>query len=194
MPTLFLRGEPIGTIKGVLFDKDGTISNSEVHLLNLAKLRVQEAARLLTNQGASLDEVNNLRKLLSTAYGLTNQGISPNGTIAIGSRENNIISTATVLSLLGENWPKALEFSIKIFQLVDEIDLGESQGAEQRFLIPGVRRLLQSLHKEKVTCALISNDSRPSIQSFLSKNNLQGLFFKFFRFWNQRFNILDSKA
>ena len=61
MPTLFLRGDPIGIIKGVLFDKDGTLSNSEEHLLHLAKLRVQEASRLLTNQGASLNEINHLR-------------------------------------------------------------------------------------------------------------------------------------
>ena len=42
MPQLLLRGNPIGEIKGVLFDKDGTLSNSENHLRNIAELRVAE--------------------------------------------------------------------------------------------------------------------------------------------------------
>ena len=107
MPSLFLRGQPIGTIQGVLFDKDGTLSNSERHLFNIAKLRVQEACRIHINSGASTEAVQKLKDLLSIAYGLTNEGINPHGTIAIGSRENNKISTATIFCLLGESWSKA---------------------------------------------------------------------------------------
>ena len=108
MPTLLLRGKPIGTVQGVLFDKDGTLSNSESHLESLAELRIQQASELLKKQGANSNVLERLEELLSSAYGLTNDGISPNGTIAIASRDNNIISTATVLCLLGETWPKAL--------------------------------------------------------------------------------------
>tara|TARA_A100001037_G_scaffold41417_1_gene32515 strand:+ start:179 stop:994 length:816 start_codon:yes stop_codon:yes gene_type:complete len=176
MPTLFLGEKPIGSIEGVLFDKDGTLSNSEEHLLNLAKLRVQKATSLIGKQGKSLNELNRLKQLLSAAYGLTNEGINPHGIIAIGSRENNLISTATVLCLIGETWPNALELSNKIFQLADSADDSITYNKEKRSLIPGALKILQSLQKENVICALISNDSQIGIQNFLSKNNLSDFF------------------
>ena len=39
MANLLLKGFPIGSVDGVLFDKDGTLSHSEPHLLDLAKQR-----------------------------------------------------------------------------------------------------------------------------------------------------------
>ena len=176
MPTLLLREHPIGKVKGVLFDKDGTLSNSESHLLKLAKSRIQIASQLLTQQGASGNEVQQLEELLSKAYGLTNAGISPNGTIAIGSRSNNLISTATVICLMGKTWPQGLELSTQIFKLVDDLEEGDNGKEGQRSLLPGVREALQRLREADVTCALISNDSQAGIQSFLSSNNIQSLF------------------
>ena len=46
MAQLLLEGHPIGTIQGVLFDKDGTLSHSEPHLLNLAERRISAAVDL----------------------------------------------------------------------------------------------------------------------------------------------------
>ncbi len=169
-----LRGEPIGTVQGILFDKDGTLSNSESHLFNLAQLRVREASRILKSQGATSKSIKKLEKFLSIAYGMTNDGIDPHGTIAIGSRENNKISTATIFCLLGEKWPKALELSNIVFEIVDNLDNSFNKQSEQRKLLPGVRQTLENLQSANITCALISNDSRAGIQSFLSKNNLRG--------------------
>ncbi|WP_320668246.1 HAD-IA family hydrolase [Prochlorococcus sp. MIT 1307] len=179
MPTILLRGEPIGTIKGVLFDKDGTLSNSEEHLLKLAELRVQTASQLLKEKGASSKAIKNLQELLPKAYGLNEQGISPNGTTAIASRAHNLLSTATVLCLIGETWPKALELSNKVFRLVDLLDEKISNKSIPRTLLPGVRITLQNLREANITCALISNDSGSGIQSFLSKHNLKSLFNNF---------------
>ena len=171
-----LRESPIGKVKGVLFDKDGTLSNSESHLLKLAQSRIQVASQLLNEQGASGNEVQQLEELLSKAYGLTNAGISPNGIIAIGSRSNNLISTATVICLLGKTWPQGLELSSQIFKFADAL-AGRQNGKEkQRSLLPGVREALQRLREADVTCALISNDSQVGIQSFLSSNNIQSFF------------------
>ena len=107
MPTLLLKGKAIGKIKGVLFDKDGTLSNSEGHLLNLAKLRIKGILKLLKEKKYAFSKDNEVKELLTKAYGLSNEGLNPNGTIAIASRECNLISTATILCLLGETWPKA---------------------------------------------------------------------------------------
>jgi len=176
MPTLLLKGESIGEIKGVLFDKDGTLSDSEDHLFTIAKLRVQEASRILIKDGADGDALEKLQDLLCKAYGLTNEGLSPNGTIAIASRQNNFISTATVFCLIGKSWPNACKLSSQIFQSVDILDSRLDNSAERRTVLPGVKTILQDLREAGVICALISNDSRSGIKSFLTRNNLEGLF------------------
>ena len=176
IPTLLLNGEPIGTVKGMLFDKDGTLSDSEDHLVNIAKLRVQEASRLLIKEGATDNTVRQLKRLLSRAYGLTSKGLSPNGTIAIASRNNNLISTATIFCLLGETWPNAYTLSSHIFQSVDILENGLKNNAEKRKTLPGVKTILRDLKNADVVCALISNDSHQGIQTFLARNNLKDLF------------------
>ena len=45
MAVLLLKGVPIASIDGVLFDKDGTLSNSELNLLELAERRIKTAVR-----------------------------------------------------------------------------------------------------------------------------------------------------
>ena len=184
-PTLLLKDQPIGQIKGVLFDKDGTLTDSENHLFNLAKLRIQETSRLLHKQGASKTTLQQLEKFLFQAYGLTENELNPNGTIAIGSRNNNLISTATVLCLLGQTWPNACKLSSDIFRSVDILDGGQGNSSEQRKLLPGVRKILSDLKNAGVVCAVISNDTSSGIQSFLSNNRLEDLFNCFWSADNQ---------
>ncbi len=43
MPQLELRGKSIGKVDCIIFDKDGTLTNSEKHLFRLANLRILEA-------------------------------------------------------------------------------------------------------------------------------------------------------
>ena len=40
MPELLIRNSSVGIIKGIIFDKDGTLSNSEECLLELAIYRL----------------------------------------------------------------------------------------------------------------------------------------------------------
>ncbi len=169
MPELLLRGNPIGDIKGVLFDKDGTLSKSEEHLLQLAQLRVNEGAKLFIKMNRSGHEVKKLEDFLSSVYGLTSHGLSPNGSIAIASREHNLISTASVLCLLGVDWSKAVAMAHEIFQLVDRATYKEPI---KRTLLPGVQNLLQNLKEAGVKCAMISNDTREGIINFLETNDV----------------------
>ena len=45
MSEIYLNSINIGEVSGVLFDKDGTLSNSEEHLLMLAKARINTAIK-----------------------------------------------------------------------------------------------------------------------------------------------------
>jgi len=52
MAHLSLRGHSLGLIRGVLFDKDGTLSHSEPHLIELADARIEEIIRVFASRGA----------------------------------------------------------------------------------------------------------------------------------------------
>ena len=84
MPTLLLKGKPIGTVKGVLFDKDGTLSHSENYLVGLAKLRIQEARKWFTNKNQNSKELKNFEYFLQVIYGINEKGLSPEKIIAVG--------------------------------------------------------------------------------------------------------------
>ena len=70
MAELFIKQSSVGFIKAIIFDKDGTLSNSEEYLLELAKIRI----KFLENKFKKL-KINNikiwlLRNLLASVYGL----------------------------------------------------------------------------------------------------------------------------
>ena len=41
MAELLIKNSSVGFIKAIIFDKDGTLSNSEEYLLELAKTRIE---------------------------------------------------------------------------------------------------------------------------------------------------------
>ena len=172
MAQLLLKEKPIATIQGVLFDKDGTLSHSEPNLVDLATGRIDQAVQRFHGGHLNVNEVSQLKELLSAAYGVNSRGIHPGGTIAVASRNQNLISTATVFCLLGESWPQALALADEIFAAVDALKNQAPSAEGKSALLPGVRSLLQSLRSKGVICAVISNDTSAGIESFLDQNNL----------------------
>ncbi len=83
MAQLMLRGQPLGTIQGVLFDKDGTLSNSEQYLINLAIWRIKEVKNFFEEKYKNKSESKTLEEYLSVLYGLSDKGLNPNGILAI---------------------------------------------------------------------------------------------------------------
>ncbi len=176
MKKLLLRGEPVGEIGGILFDKDGTLINSEGRLTFLSKARIESAAILFKRQNYSSKTISRLKYLLSKAYGLTSNGIDPNGSIAIASSKDNLITTATVFCILGKSWPNAITDAQDVFQYAKNysITLGENQPKET--LLPGLLPFLKKSKKENIKLALISNDTREGIRRFLKDLKLENFF------------------
>ena len=100
MAQLLLKGHPIGNVQGVLFDKDGTLSHSEPHLLVLADARINKAVKVAQEQAPAL-KPSELSHTLRRAFGVDHGMLDPGGTLAVASRQDNIASTATVFCLLG---------------------------------------------------------------------------------------------
>jgi len=100
MHEILLKGNPIGNINGILFDKDGTLINSEEYLFYISKLRISEAKKRFKQEGFPLSKIYKIEKLLSKAYGIDGNGVNPNSLLAIASRKDNLISTATIFCLI----------------------------------------------------------------------------------------------
>ena len=177
MEELLIRNSSIGFIKAIIFDKDGTLSNSEEFLLELAKTRIKFAENKFKQLNINKFKTWLLRKLLSYIYGLKKNSLSANACLAIASREQNVISTATIFNLFGFNWFKSLSISQQIFNEVDISLSNQKDNAQKtRTLIPGALDLLVSLKSKGVFIALMTNDTQTGIQDFICRNKLEGIF------------------
>lgn len=184
MAHLQLRGKLLVDAQGlpqpidaVLFDKDGTLSISEPMLVTLAEARVFQCLALIRQHDPDLGAATaaELEALLRRAYGLApggpgTGGIHPAGTTAVGSRSHNLISTATVLSMVGLGWPEALELSEAVFAATDGLH-GEG-GPQRPQPTDGLHELVERLVAAGVRCAVISNDGVPGIEAFLQSHAL----------------------
>ena len=181
MAQLLLRGELLGTIDGVLFDKDGTLSHSEPRLVEQGRSRIEAACQcwmatpstsVVSDQAPATEQ---LRQMLQQAYGISGQHVSPDGLLAVASRQHNLVATATVFSLLGHSWPQALVLATESFRQASAAR--HSRGSNQdssapSALLPAARECLDQLQAAGVICAVISNDTRAGIEAFLKHHGL----------------------
>ena len=168
MAQLLLKGHPIGNFQGVLFDKDGTLSHSEPHLLALADARINKAVKVAQEQAPALNP-SELSHTLRRAFGVDQGMLDPGGTLAVASRQDNIASSATVFCLMGCSWPQALSLAHTCFDAVDQEGLIDTTPSP---LINGAGQLLRNLHQQGVTAAVISNDTHSGIEDFLAHHQL----------------------
>ena len=176
MPRLLLRDSCIGTIDAVLFDKDGTLSHSEPHLVSLAQRRIETAVRLWKQHSSQPSLETQLQESLRHAFGIMPQGLRPDGTLAVAARQDNLVSAATVFCLLGSSWPEALTLAKASFDEVDISDHTASTTQTPSPLLPGAEAFLHQLEHHGVPAAVISNDTRTGIEHFLAHHKLTSLF------------------
>ena len=165
MVWLQIGPQRFGPLQAILFDKDGTLSNSEAFLTALAQVRL----------AAALEQVPlvlrpQLAHLLQRAYGLSvdqgtmGLGLDPGGATAVASAGHNLISTATCLTQVGLSWSEALSKARTIYtQPLDQ----HLSGAERTPPLPGVQPLLRHAQELGLPCGIISGDCRQGIEDFL---------------------------
>lgn len=163
MVWLQIGPQRFGPLRAILFDKDGTLSNSEAFLMALAQARLATA----------LDHVPvglrpQLTSLLERAYGLSvgeeTTGLDPGGATAVASAGHNLVSTATCLAQVGLTWSEALAKA----QVIHAQPLDDNLSrAELTPPLPGVQTLLRCAQDLGLPCGIISGDCRQGIEDFL---------------------------
>ena len=69
MTELLIRKSSVGFIKAIIFDKDGTLSNSEDYLLELAKTRIEFSENKFKELKVNNIQIWLLKKLLASIFG-----------------------------------------------------------------------------------------------------------------------------
>ncbi len=174
MKAIVLGERKLDQIKGILFDKDGTLINSEQRLLATANLRINEAKIFFESENKSKKLISKLEKLLSKAYGVSSNSVSPNGSIAIASNKDNLLTTATVFCIFGKGWHESLKIANYIFEAANKQLIKSNTNLGD--LLPGVKELLNRCSNNSIKTGIISNDSRAGIQQFIHQNKIEDHF------------------
>ncbi|ACB51171.1 putative HAD-superfamily hydrolase, subfamily IA [Crocosphaera subtropica ATCC 51142] len=146
-------------IEAIIFDKDGTLEDSNNFLRELSIRR----ARLLDAQIPGIGEP------LLMAFGLQDNQLDPTGLMAVGSRQENLIAAAAYIAETGRSWFEALEMADNAFREVDKY-LKKDQTTSPLFT--GSLEVLKTLFEAGLKLAILSAAPTQDVEHFVEEHNL----------------------
>jgi phosphoglycolate phosphatase len=157
MVTIKCGNLTFNNVQAVLFDKNGTLEDSEVYLREFG----YKAARLADAQFPGVGEP------LLMAYGINGNELDPAGLMAVGSRRETEIATAAYIAETGRGWIESLTIARQVLQQ-----------AEQYFdntaapLFPGSLELLKSLFAVGLKLGILSAATTSEVENFVQFHQL----------------------
>ena len=143
-------------IRAVVFDKDGTLANSELFLADLGHRRIQELEQ----------QFFGIAPLLLATYGLGDNWLRSDGLLAVGTRHDNEVATATCLAQKGEPWAIALSLVKQCFQQADQ-QLGRK--ADLTPVLGKSLELLRTFSSVGLRLGILSSDSTANVVDFVHR-------------------------
>lgn len=146
-------------IEAIIFDKDGTLADSESFLRELAIKR----ARLIDAK------IPGIYEPLLMAFGVENDYLNPTGLMAVGSHKENQIVTAGYIAETGKSWFESLEISKQCF-----LDAEKSFPSRATIspLFSGSLDVLKILSEAGLKLGILSADSTQGVQEFVNNHQL----------------------
>ncbi len=141
-------------IEAIIFDKDGTLEDSQDFLRNLA----QKRSRLIDAQIPGMGEP------LLMAFGIDGDSLNPAGLMAVGSRRENEIAAAAYIAETGRGWLESMEIARQAF---DEADQWLKKDGAPSPLFVGCLEVLKELSQRGLKLGILSADSTKSVESFV---------------------------
>lgn len=157
MATIKCRDKTFSNIQAIVFDKNGTLEDSDKYLRNFA----QKAARIIDAQIPGIGEP------LLMAFGVNGDILDAAGLMAVASRQETEIATAAYIAETGRGWIESLEIARKS---LDEADtyLGNSAAS----LFPGSREILQKLSQVGLKLGILSAATTAEVNNFVAVHQI----------------------
>jgi len=146
-------------IRAIVFDKDGTLVDSEEFLRNLGRKRSRLIDAQIPGAGDSL----------LVACGLDGNTLDPAGLLAVGSRRENEIAAAVYVAETGRGWLESVEIARQAFDEADQMlkDTAPSP------LFVGCLETLEALSKAGLKLGILSADTTVRVREFVARHQLE---------------------
>ncbi|MFN6513868.1 MAG: HAD family hydrolase [Nostoc sp. CreGUA01] len=157
MVTIKCRNITFYNVQAILFDKNGTLEDSEIFLRSLA----QKAARLIDAQIPGVGEP------LLMAFGVNGNILDPAGIVSVASRRETEIAAAAYIAETGKGWFECLKIAR---QALDEAEKYVEQSPSPLFV--GSLEILKYLHEAGMKLGILSAATTDEVQQFVAHHQL----------------------
>lgn len=158
MATIQCKDVRFENIQAVVFDKDGTLEDSQEFLRNLG----QKRSRLLDAQIPGIGEP------LLMAFGILHAQLDPTGLLAVGSRRENEIAAAAYVAETGRGWLESLAIARQAFAQADQF----FQNTAPSPLFVGSLEVLKFLSDAGLQLGILSADTTERVKRFVQRHQL----------------------
>ena len=158
MVTIQCKGVKFANIQAIVFDKDGTLEDSEAYLRNLG----QKRSRLIDAQIPGIGEP------LLMAFGINGNSLDPTGLLAVGSRRETEIAAAAYIAETGKGWLESLALARRAFEEADRYI-----GTAPSPLFVGSLEVLKYLSEAGLKLGILSAASTERVRAFALRHQLQ---------------------
>ena len=145
-------------VQAIVFDKDGTLEDSEAYLRNLG----QKRSRLIDAQIPGTGEP------LLMAFGINGDTLDPTGLLAVGSRRETEIAAAAYIAETGRGWLESLAIARSAFEEADRYI-----GTAPSPLFVGSLEVLKYLSDAGLKLGILSAASTGRVRAFVQRHQLE---------------------
>lgn len=160
MAKITCNGQKFDCIQAIVFDKDGTLANSEEFLWEMG----QQRSHLINTQ------IPGIQASLLRSFGVGEDGINPSGMMAVGARRDNAIAAAAYVAETGRDWVESLDIVQLAFQQADQL---MQPKARYTPLFEEGRSLLQKFHAAGIRIGILSSDVTENVVDFIQFYQLE---------------------
>ena len=140
-----------------MFDKNGTLEDSEVYLRSLA----QKVARMIDAQVPGIGEP------LLMAFGIDGTSLDPAGLIAVASRRETEVAAAAYIAETGKGWFESLKIARQALEEAEKY-IGNTPSP----LFVGSLEVLKSLKEAGLKLGILSAASTSEVMDFVKNHQL----------------------
>ncbi|MBD2387867.1 HAD family hydrolase [Cylindrospermum sp. FACHB-282] len=157
MATIKCRNSTFSNIQAILFDKNGTLEDSEVYLRSLG----QRGARMIDAQIPGIGEP------LLMAFGINSDRLDPAGLISVASRRETEIAAAAYIAETGRGWFESLKIARQALAEAEQF-IGKTPSP----LFVGSLEVLKSLSAAGLKLGILSAATTQEVEKFVANHQL----------------------